>query len=310
MRASDLEPVKINLKKLTYTEHLEHQFNLCKAQVKPIPKFTALEWATMEGGHSVEESLEEGWKDTLSNLAIAGAIGAAGTGGLAASDAYHKWRSGNDATPTQSTKQVQAPVSKNAIAQGVKQVQPTKKIEPKVEPKAAPKVEPTLKNITNNPLETVLRNVASRAGLKGIELAAFMAQMAHESHDFKAMVEYGGSLDFRKYDPKYAPKKAKALGNTQVGDGAKYKGRGFIQLTGRHNYKKAGKELGLPLEKNPSLVEKPDVAAQVAVWFWKHRVQPNVTDFNDVGAVTKMINPGMRGLADRVENFNDYIGNT
>jgi putative chitinase len=125
--------------------------------------------------------------------------------------------------------------------------------------------------------------------------------------DFKRLTEFGGSLDFRKYDPKYAPKKAKALGNKQVGDGAKYKGRGFIQITGRYNYKRAGEELGLPLEKHPELAEDPATAAKIAVWFWKHRVQPNVDNFKDTTGVTKQINPGLRGLEDRKENFRDYM---
>jgi putative chitinase len=259
----------------------------------------------------VAEELEEGWKDALGNLAIAGAIGTAGAGGLAASDAYHKWQAGS-ATPAATAqapqaKQAQAPVAKSAIARGVQQAQDAKKVEP--QPKSQPKVQ-QVTNITNNPLESVLRNVASHAGLAGIELAAFMAQCAHETLDFKRLTEFGGSLDFRKYDPKYAPKKAKALGNKYVGDGAKYKGRGFIQLTGRHNYKKAGQELGLPLEKHPEMVEDPKIAAQVAVWFWKHRVQPNVDNYGDVKAVTKMINPGMRGLTDRSDNFKSYLGIT
>ena len=266
---------------------------------------------TSESKQGVAEELEEGWKDALGNLAIAGAIGTAGAGGLAASDAYHKWQAGS-ATPAATAqapqaKQAQAPVAKSAIARGVQQAQDAKKVEP--QPKSQPKVQ-QVTNITNNPLESVLRNVASHAGLAGIELAAFMAQCAHETLDFKRLTEFGGSLDFRKYDPKYAPKKAKALGNKYVGDGAKYKGRGFIQLTGRHNYKKAGQELGLPLEKHPEMVEDPKIAAQVAVWFWKHRVQPNVDNYGDVKAVTKMINPGMRGLTDRSDNFKSYLGIT
>ena len=55
------------------------------------------------------------------------------------------------------------------------------------------------------------------------------------------------------------------------------------------------------------MVEDPKIAAQVAVWFWKHRVQPNVDNFNDVNAVTKMINPAMRGLEDRTDNFKNYM---
>ena len=131
------------------------------------------------------------------------------------------------------------------------------------------------------------------------------------------MVEYGGSLDFKKYEPKFVKDKktgkvkqvnpkAKTLGNTKVGDGARYKGRGYIQLTGRYNYKKAGEALGLPLEDKPELVEKPEVAAKVAIWFWQNRVQPRVDDFYDTRASTKPINPGLKGLEDRKEKFTNF----
>jgi putative chitinase len=120
------------------------------------------------------------------------------------------------------------------------------------------------------------------------------------------MIEYGGGLDFRKYDPKHSPKKARELGNKKAGDGARYKGRGYIQLTGRYNYKRAGQALGLPLEDKPELAENPEVAAKIAVWFWQSRVQPRVNNFNDVRAVTKPINPGLRGLEDRKEAFVDF----
>jgi predicted chitinase len=180
--------------------------------------------------------------------------------------------------------------------------------EKKAEPvKKKPAKIDTSKTLTGTTHEAVLTRTARASGITDpTELAAFLAQCAHESHDFKSMVEYGGSLDFRKYDPKFAPKKARALGNTKVGDGARYKGRGYIQLTGRYNYKRAGEALGLPLEQNPELAEKPEVAAKIAVWFWKQRVQPNVDNFNDVRAVTKPINPGLNGLENRKEAFIDF----
>lgn len=162
------------------------------------------------------------------------------------------------------------------------------------------------KTVTGSPHEVVLKKYAQKAGLKGQELAAFLAQCAHETMDFKYMKEIGGSLDFRKYDPKYSPKKAKALGNTKVGDGAKYKGRGYIQLTGRYNYKRAGDALGLPLEQKPELVEKPEVAAKVALWYWKNRVTPNVDTFKDVKTVTKTINPGLKHLDQRQNKFKSF----
>jgi predicted chitinase len=52
------------------------------------------------------------------------------------------------------------------------------------------------------------------------------------------------------------------------------------------------------------LVEKPEIAAKVAVWFWQNRVAPRVANFNDTQQATKPINPGMRGLADRHTKFN------
>jgi len=250
-------------------------------------------------GPLFEEGLEEGWKDTVANLAIAGGIAAGGMGGMMAK------QSAQDYFKEPTAVVAQAPAVKKAEA-------PKTFAQAKASPAApaALKAEPKkidVKTITSNPLEGVLLKVAKASGLQGSELAAFMAQCAHETLDFKRLTEFGGSLDFRKYDPKYAPKKAKALGNKQVGDGAKYKGRGFIQITGRWNYKQAGEELGLPLEKHPELAEDPATAAKIAVWFWKHRVQPNVDNFKDTTSVTKQVNPGMRGLEQRKDNFADYM---
>lgn len=252
-------------------------------------------------GPLFEGELEEGWKDTITNLAVAGGIAAGGMGGMSAKQAAQDYFKDPTAAVAQAT--TKAPEVPKTFAQAKKS--PSAPAAVKAEPEAPKKL--NVQPITGNPLENVLLQVAKSSGLHGAELAAFMAQCAHETLDFKRLTEFGGSLDFRKYDPKYAPKKAKALGNKQVGDGAKYKGRGFIQITGRWNYKQAGEELGLPLEKHPELLEKPEIAAKVSVWFWKHRVQPNVDNFKDTTGVTKQINPGMRGLEDRKANFRDYM---
>ena len=163
------------------------------------------------------------------------------------------------------------------------------------------------KSVTGNPHEVYLKKAAEKAGIKGNELAAFLAQCAHETLDFKHMKEIGGSLDFKKYDIKFAPRKAKILGNTKPGDGAKYKGRGYIQLTGKDNYKRAGQALGLPLVDKPELVEKPEVAAKVAVWYWKERVRDKVDSFKDTKSVTKPINPGMKHLDQRKEKHDKFM---
>ena len=281
----------------------------------------------------VAEELEEGWKDWVAGGAMAlGAMGAqantivsqvvnpgdtvysiARQNGISPQLLYkiNGFNNSTKLTPGQEIKvpdvytkdakpTAKAPVAAPAIAQGIQRSHP--KLAVKAQPKPG-KVTP----ITGTKAEQLLMNTAIRSGITGTELAAFMAQMAHESHDFRTMVEYGGSLDFRKYDPKYAPRKAKTLGNTKAGDGAKYKGRGFIQITGRYNYGIAGKAVGVDLVSNPKLAASPEIAAKIAVWYWKLRVQPNVDNFNDVNAVTKPINPGMRGLEDRKENFAEYM---
>lgn len=173
--------------------------------------------------------------------------------------------------------------------------------------KRTPQEEPINLLSYNSGAESILHRVAKAAGIKGSELAQFLAQTRHESADFARMKEIGGSKYFaQRYDPKYNPEKAKILGNTQPGDGIRYHGRGYIQITGRANYRMAGQALGLPLEQHPELAAKPDVAAKIAVWYWKTRVKPHVNNFADTASVTKYINPAMRGLKDRHENFLDY----
>jgi len=156
--------------------------------------------------------------------------------------------------------------------------------------------------------EDLVQRAAIKAGIKGRELAQFMAQTKHESADFSRMKEMGGTQYFAKrYDPKFNPAKARTLGNKHAGDGARYHGRGYIQITGRDNYRMAGAYLGLPLEQNPEMAAKPDIAAMIAVWYWKTRVKPKVANFNDTTQVTKLINPALNGLKDRFENFKQYV---
>jgi putative chitinase len=150
-----------------------------------------------------------------------------------------------------------------------------------------------------------LRAVAMASGIKGTELAQFLAQCAHESANFASMEERGTPAYFtKKYEKN--PRKAKILGNKIKGDGERYKGRGYIQLTGRDNYTRAGAALGLPLAQQPELAARPDVAAKVAVWYWKNRVAPKIKDFTNTGAVTKTINPASKGLQSRKDQFKSY----
>lgn len=134
----------------------------------------------------------------------------------------------------------------------------------------------------------LLQKMAIASGIKGQELTHFLAQASHETLDFKELEEIG-SLE--KFEKKYGPNtsKGKILGNTQSGDGSKYRGRGFLQLTGKYNYDKIGKMLDLDLVNNPGLISKyPAVAAATAIAYWKWRVAPSVKNFNTKGAVEKV----------------------
>jgi predicted chitinase len=269
-----------------------------------------------------EDNLDEGWRDWIAGAALGAGVALSGP---AAADVERVQVQKGDtvysiAKAFSTTPQVIQKLNKldkNFTVKPGQEIkvpkwpevkEPEKK---KPEKKKSEKKLDVSKTLTGTMHEAILIREANRAGITDpVELAALLSQAAHESHDFKSMVEYGGSLDFKKYDPKYAPKKARALGNTKVGDGARYKGRGYIQLTGRYNYKRAGEALGLPLEAKPELAEKPEIAAKIAVWFWKQRVQPNVNNFDDVRSVTKPINPGLAGLQDRKVAFQDFINFT
>ena len=166
--------------------------------------------------------------------------------------------------------------------------------------------------LSNNPQnEIALLKTAKASGMKGPELAQFMAQTKHESWDFSRLKEKAqpGVKGYfaKKYDPKFSPRTAKILGNKKVGDGERYHGRGFIQLTGRDNYRMAGEALGIDLLNNPDLAAKPEIASKIALWYWNSRVKPHVENFNDTTAVTKKINPAAKGLEDRLSNFKDYL---
>jgi len=151
------------------------------------------------------------------------------------------------------------------------------------------------------PKQTLIQT-AKQAGITGDELAQLLAQSAHETLNFTRMREAGTPEYFTKKYEQHL-KTARILGNKVKGDGERYKGRGFIQLTGRDNYTRAGKALGLPLEANPDLAAQPENAARIAVWYWQNRVAPKVQDFTNTRAVTKTINPAGKHQDRRQQQF-------
>jgi putative chitinase len=121
----------------------------------------------------------------------------------------------------------------------------------------------------------------------------FLAQVGHESGELNYTSEiasgdaYEGRLD---------------LGNTQPGDGRKFKGRGLIQLTGRANYADYGNAIGVNLVDgdNPRQVaDDPILAVDVACWFWQRHGLNAIADRDDVLSITRGVNGGLNGLEDR-----------
>lgn len=101
-------------------------------------------------------------------------------------------------------------------------------------------------------------------------MAAFLAQCGHESGEFKYMEEiWGPTPQQLRYDPPTTL--AVKLGNTQPGDGYRYRGAGPIQVTGRAQFREAGKALGLDLEANPEQAFTPAVGFRMAAWFWNKK---------------------------------------
>jgi putative chitinase len=160
--------------------------------------------------------------------------------------------------------------------------------------------------------------------------AYFIGQCMHESGGFKQLKE---NLNYsakglmatwpsrfpdmdtaEKYErnPEKIANKVYAgrMGNTEDGDGAKYIGRGLIQLTGKENYANCGSAIGVDLVANPDLLSTPKYAALSAGWFWNRKGLNALADADDIDTITKRINGGLIGIADRkakVEMVSKYL---
>lgn len=124
--------------------------------------------------------------------------------------------------------------------------------------------------------------------------AAFLAQIAHESGSFRYVKEIasGGAYEGRT-----------DLGNVEIGDGIRFKGRGLIQITGRRNYSDCAAALGVECVERPELLESPELACRSAGWFWHTRGLNALADQGDFVRITKRINGGTNGLMDRQEHY-------
>jgi putative chitinase len=157
--------------------------------------------------------------------------------------------------------------------------------------------------------------------------ACFIGQCMHESGGFKFLKEnlnYSAKalmatwpsrfpdMDMaEKYErqPEKIANKVYSgrMGNTEDGDGAKFIGRGLIQLTGKDNYKAFGEAIGEDLVANPQLVEQPRYAALSAGWFWNKRGLNALADDMDITTLTVRINGGKIGIEDRIAKINKAL---
>lgn len=133
-----------------------------------------------------------------------------------------------------------------------------------------------------------------------LRVAHFMAQLSHESGSFKHVKELGNNAYFKKYEGR------KDLGNIFAGDGLKYKGRGFIQITGRANYTELSKDLKIDFLNNPELLEQEANAILSALWFWKKKKLNVFADEDNISTITKRINGGFNGINERKKLLEDY----
>lgn len=140
-------------------------------------------------------------------------------------------------------------------------------------------------------------------------VAAFLAQLAHESNELRSWEEQPHRKVFgwcrlcqstgKGHEAGVQYEGRADLGNSQPGDGVRYRGRGPIQLTGRRNYRAAGLALQLPLEVQPGLAVRPEVGFRIAGWYWASRKLNDLADHGWFDAITKSINGGLNGKAER-----------
>lgn len=141
-------------------------------------------------------------------------------------------------------------------------------------------------------------------------LAAFLAQIGHESGHLSYVREiWGPTAAQARYEGR------KDLGNVQPGDGKHFMGRGLIQTTGRANYRATRdglRQLAQPsgdltavpdFESFPELLEQPAWAALSAAWYWHSRNLNALADVGDFEGITRKINGGLNGQADRLELY-------
>lgn len=127
-----------------------------------------------------------------------------------------------------------------------------------------------------------------------IRIWSYLAQIGHESGQLRYSEEIASG---KAYEGR------KDLGNIEVGDGVKFKGRGLIQITGRFNYEKLSNTFGVDFIQDPELLKTPEWAIRSSLWFWETKGLNAIADTGDFEKLTRHVNGGINGLKDRLEIF-------
>jgi putative chitinase len=136
------------------------------------------------------------------------------------------------------------------------------------------------------------------------QMAQFLAQIMHESMGMRHTKEiWGPSAAQKRYEGR------KDLGNVRAGDGKRFSGRDYIQTTGRANYRSftawlRGRAANSPdFEAKPELLETPEYLGMSAIWYWSQRVPARYVDEGNIEMVTRRVNGGLNGYADRLRYY-------
>lgn len=143
----------------------------------------------------------------------------------------------------------------------------------------------------NNFIDPINQTLVKYSINTPLRASAFLAQVAHESGQLIYTKELASG---KAYEGR------QDLGNTEAGDGIKFKGRGLIQITGKFNYEALSKEFGIDFVSKPELLEGPLYATESAGWFWNLKGLNALADIGDFQGITRRINGGLNGYLSRL----------
>ncbi|MGL5923795.1 glycoside hydrolase family 19 protein [Chroococcidiopsis sp.] len=124
-----------------------------------------------------------------------------------------------------------------------------------------------------------------------LRICHFLAQVCHESGEFRYQEELASGADYEFRTD---------LGNTEAGDGQRFKGRGLIQVTGFYNYQAISLDTGIDYLNNPDWLAELPHCVESAFWYWDKHSLNDHADADDIDRITRIINGGYNGLEDRI----------